>query len=58
MWLHLHVQIPAPGWCKAAAATAVAGISTHFKLGSHIEVDLRDAYGNLAGECDRPVKQH
>ncbi len=63
--LQAHV-VAAPA-CPDTSTWLVPGSSSHsngrhqhtLQAGQpvHIEVDLRDAYGNLAGECSRPVKQ-
>ena len=63
--LQAHV-VAAPA-CPDTSTWVVQGSSSHsngrhqhtLQAGQavHIEVDLRDAYGNLAGERDRPVKQ-
>ena len=63
--LQAHV-VAAPA-CPDTSTWLVQGSSSHsngrhqhtIQAGQpvHIEVDLRDAYGNLAGECPRPVSQ-
>jgi len=61
----LQAQVVAAPACPDTSTWLVQGSSSHsngrhqhtLQAGQpvHIEVDLRDAYGNLAGECDQPV---
>ena len=61
----LQAQVVAAPACPDTSTWLVQGSSSYsngrhqhtLQAGQpvHIEVDLRDAYGNLAGECDQPV---